>query len=373
MLAAERPGGNRRLMQYPRQVHVDISARCNLRCRYCCFYDREGQVCYTDLPTAEWLAFFAELGRCGVMGVVLSGGEPLLRPDLWSLLEGIVKNHMRFSLLSNASLVTDELAQRLADCGRCTFVQVSIDGSCAAVHDLCRGEGSFAATLRGLRCLQRHRVPVTVRLTVHRYNVADLENAARLLLDDLGLPSFSTNAAGYLGRCRQDSTSLLLGIEERQEAMRILLDLAERYPGRITAQAGPLADAWRWRRMERARREGAPVWPEGGRLSGCGCAFNKLAVLCDGRYVACALLPQLVLGRINRDTLASAWRHPKLELLRARRDVSLDSFPTCRRCPYRPYCTGNCPALGPHPERNINAPAVDACLRHFLDEGGHIP
>ena len=68
-----------------------------------------------------------------------------------------------------------------------------------------QGKGSFEGAVRGIRTLQRHTVPVEVRLTVHRYNVDQLEHAAHFLLEELGLRSFSTNAAGYLGSCRQNA------------------------------------------------------------------------------------------------------------------------------------------------------------------------
>ena len=197
------------VMRTPRTVDIEITARCNLRCRYCYFFQNP-DVEYRDLPTDEWLAFFDELGSLGVMDVTLAGGEPFLRDDLPALLEGVVRNRMRFSLLSNGSLIDDKIAAFLAGTRRCDHVQVSVDGSRAEIHDACRGDGSFDGAIRGIRTLQRHRVNVAVRLTIHRHNVHDLENIARLLLEDLGLPSFSTNAAGYLGACRLNAEDVLL-------------------------------------------------------------------------------------------------------------------------------------------------------------------
>ena len=66
-----------RVMRTPRTVDIDLTARCNLRCRYCYFFDNPA-VEYHDLPTEEWLRFFDELGRCAVMDVCLAGGEPFI-------------------------------------------------------------------------------------------------------------------------------------------------------------------------------------------------------------------------------------------------------------------------------------------------------
>ncbi len=143
------------------------------------------------------------------MNVTLAGGEPFIREDLATLLEGIVRNRMRFSLLSNGALIDDEIAAFIARTGRCSAVQISVDGSCAEVHDSCRGQGAFDGAMRGIRTLQRHRVNVAVRVTIHRNNVHDLENIAHFLLDELGLPGFGTNSAGYLGTCRLNADDVI--------------------------------------------------------------------------------------------------------------------------------------------------------------------
>ena len=89
---------------------------------------------------------------------------------------------------------------------------MSVDGSCAEVHDSCRGQGSFDGAMRGIRTLQRHRINVAVRVTIHRNNVHDLENIAHFLLEELGLPGFGTNSAGYLGTCCVNADDVLLNI-----------------------------------------------------------------------------------------------------------------------------------------------------------------
>ena len=87
-----------KVMRTPRSLDIDITARCNLRCRYCYFFNNPA-VDYRDLPTEEWLKFFDELGALGVMNVTLAGGEPFIREDLTTMLEGLVRNRMRFTLL----------------------------------------------------------------------------------------------------------------------------------------------------------------------------------------------------------------------------------------------------------------------------------
>ncbi|MCG6537439.1 MAG: SynChlorMet cassette radical SAM/SPASM protein ScmE, partial [Syntrophales bacterium LBB04] len=347
-------------------------ARCNLRCRNCYFFNNPA-VEYRDLSTGEWLTFFDELGSLGIMRLTLAGGEPFIREDLSELIEGIVRNRMRFSCLSNGVLIDDEIAAFMARTGRCEYVQVSVDGPCPEVHDACRGQGSFHGAIRGIRTLQRHRISVAVRVTIQRHNVHDLENIATFLLDELGLSSFSTNAAGYLGTCCVSADNLLLNVEERKEAMAILMRLTEKYQGRISALAGPLEDGRMWRRMEEAREQGKPAFHNGGRLTACGCPSNKISIRADGTIVPCNMLAHIELGRINQDSLGEIWRNsPALNRLRNRHTIPLTTFPFCSGCPYIPYCTGNCPGLAYTLTGMVDHPSPDACLQRFLKEGGAI-
>ncbi|MBA4379459.1 MAG: SynChlorMet cassette radical SAM/SPASM protein ScmE [Anaerolinea sp.] len=360
-------------MRTPRTLDIDITARCNLRCRYCYFFNNPA-VEYRDIPTDEWLKFFDELGLLGVMDVTLAGGEPFIREDLTTLLEGIVSNRMRFSLLSNGTLIDDKMAAFIARTGRCDRVQVSVDGSCASIHDTCRGHGAFNGAIRGIRTLQRHGVNVTVRVTIHRHNVYDLENIAHFLLEELGLSGFGTNSAGYLGTCRLNADDVMMTIAERQSAMATLLRLAEKYNGRISANAGPLAEGRAWRRMEEAHSQGATAFHNGGCLTACGCPGSKISVRADGAIVPCSMLAHVELGRINQDSLAEIWQHsPALNQLRRRHTILLSGFEFCAACSYVPYCTGNCPGLAYTITGQIDHPSPDACLRRFLEEGGTIP
>jgi SynChlorMet cassette radical SAM/SPASM protein ScmE len=360
------------VMRMPRLVDLEITSRCNLRCSYCYYYENPAVV-YRDLPTGAWLAFFDELGQSNVMEVCIAGGEPFMRRDLPRLIEGIVHNRMRYSILSNGGLITDDMAAFLASTQRCNYVQISIDGSHPEPHDAARGEGSFQKAIRGIRILQGHGVPVAVRVTIHRHNVHDLENIAHFLLEDLGLPSFGTNAAGYLGSCRSRASELLLSTREREEAMQTLTRLSKSTNGRISATAGPLAEARMWKRMLEARQAEAPAFPNSGYLTGCGCTMSKISIRADGVMVPCSMLPHIELGRINQDSILEVWQEsPALNQLRMRYTIPLADFEFCRGCEFLPYCTGNCPALAYSMTGSVNHPSPDGCLRRFLKEGGKI-
>ncbi|HEX7503357.1 MAG TPA: SPASM domain-containing protein, partial [Acidobacteriota bacterium] len=165
-----------------------------------------------------------------------------------------------------------------------------------------------------------------------------------------------------------------LNMEERQEAMATLLRLAEKYPDRISASAGPLSEGRAWRLMEEARAQGKPAFANRGRLTACRCPSSKISVRADGTIVPCNMLNHIELGRINRDSLSEVWQNsPALNQLRDRHVISLSDFDFCAACPYIPYCTGSCPGLAYTLTGKVDHPSPDSCLRQFLEEGGTIP
>jgi len=362
-----------KVMRTPRSVDIDITNNCNLRCRYCSHFSGPGDV-KQDLQKEEWLSFFKELGSINIMDVVLAGGEPFIRADLKELIQGIVKNRMRFSILSNGTLITDDMAKFIYDTGRCNSVQVSIDGAGPETHDVFRGKGCFEKAVKGISFLKKHNVSVAVRVTVNKSNVGELDKIAKLLLEDLELSGFSTNAASFLGLCRENEAQVHLSVEDRTFAMEKLLQLNRKYDDSISASAGPLAEAKMWLDMEQARMENKDSLPGGGFLTACGCVNVRIGVRADGVIVPCPMLSHIELGRIVKDSLMDIWQnHPKMIEMRMRAQIPLSDFDFCAGCDYISYCTGNCTGIAYTRTGKEHQPSPDECLRRFLEEGGKLP
>ena len=358
------------LRAFPKSLDLSITGRCNLKCRYCFYADEMAAL--SDMPAARWHALFGELGRLGVQHVCLSGGEVFTRPDLFELIDGVIANRMRYSILTNGTLITEETLKAF-DVGkrrqRMDSIQVSIDGSCAEIHDQSRPPRSFDRTMRGLRLLKKAKFPVTVRVTVNRANVNDLPNTARLLLEDVGLSSFSTNEADQMGSARCYGDSVVLTRDERLRAMKTLSSLNKRYKGRISATAGPLSLAQHFAEIEGRLAKGETGMPGRGTLCSCGGVFSKMAVLHDGTLLPCNMLPKLVMGVFGHQSLVEAWRNsPAINVVRYRRQIQLSSIPECRDCPYTGFCAGGCPGSVMAKYGRLNARDPLVCYRIFKGE-----
>jgi SynChlorMet cassette radical SAM/SPASM protein ScmE len=226
-----------------------------------------------------------------------------------------------------------------------------------------------------MRHLINNRVPVTVRITIHKGNVASLEETITYLLEEVGLREVSTNSADYLGICRQNADKVQMNAEERSLAMDTLLRLRKKYGRRVAAMAGPQAEARQWLEIEKARREGRDSKPPlEGHLTSCGCTMFRLAARSDGAIIPCVQLSHLVLGWINKDDLRDVWlNNPELNRMRERGLIPMDRFEYCKGCEYTKYCNGSCPATAYTFFGNIYHPSPDGCLRRFLASGGRLP
>ncbi len=364
------------LHEAPRALDLSLTGRCNLRCAYCFYADE--MVGRRDLPADRWLAFFKELESLAVRRLTLSGGELFMRPDVWELLDGIVAARMRFTILTNGTLLTDDVLAQLGQAQRrrrLDAVQVSIDGSRAEIHDASRGKGSFEKAIRGLRLLTAAGFPATARVTVNRHNVGDLERTFRLLLDEIGLARVGTNDAMPMGTGCARREDIVLLPEQRPEAMRTLVRLEQEYPGRIQASAGSLALWHMFREMEEAQATGRKTrrWKMGC-LSSCGCMFAKLAVHHDGMIVPCNMLAAAALGTIGETPLRSIWQdHPLLKEMRTRGQIPMDQVPGCAGCEWAPFCSGGCPAAEYTRTGEMDVANPECCYRRFLEECGSLP
>jgi SynChlorMet cassette radical SAM/SPASM protein ScmE len=356
----------------PKRCDIAITGRCNLNCRYCYYADE--MAANDDLPAEYWISFFDQLEQLKVMEVGLTGGEVFLRPDLFELIDAIIQHRMRYNICTNGTLINESVLANF-DVGkrrlRLNTIQLSVDGSCAEIHNLSRPD-SFDRVIPALRLLKSRQFPVDVRVTINKHNLNDLENIAKLLLDDVGLPSFSTGEAFSMGMGCANEAEVTLTSEDRFAAIQSLDRILKKYPLRIIAQAGPQAKLQTYTEMEEARRTGIKTTRWGmGYLTGCGCVFHRIDVLHNGNIVPCLIMHELVMGNIRTDSLGEIWQnHPYLLALRKRRTIPMDEVTGCENCEWLSFCNGSCPGLAQEANSDFNNPSLFDCYRHFLKENG---
>lgn len=151
----------------------ELTYACNLSCVHC--LSSSGRRDPRELSTEECFRVIDELERLQVFYVNIGGGEPMLRPDFFDILEYSVEHHVGVKFSTNGTYIDEERARRLAAMDYLD-VQISIDGADAGVNDLVRGEGSYAAARQAMDNLAAAGFgPFKISLVVTRHNVAQLD------------------------------------------------------------------------------------------------------------------------------------------------------------------------------------------------------
>jgi len=162
-----------------RLVFWEVTKGCNLRCIHCRATATELSS-PTDLPTASALRIIDQIVEAANPILVLSGGEPLYRSDIFQLARYATDKGLRVALATNGTLVTKDVARMIVDAG-VRRVSISLDGADTATHDSFRGiPGAFDAAVHGLRNLKSLGMSVQINMTVARHNAQQLPDVLQL-------------------------------------------------------------------------------------------------------------------------------------------------------------------------------------------------
>ena len=163
-----------------REVWLHVTDRCNLACRHCLV--SSGPSGERGLDTETITSIIRQARDLGADTFYVTGGEPLVRPDIVELLRLITVEHGAIAVvLTNGTLLDAELAERLSALpARRLFLQVSLDGSCAERNDALRTKGSFEQAVRGIRAARAAGLHVTIATVALRRNLDDLPAIAQV-------------------------------------------------------------------------------------------------------------------------------------------------------------------------------------------------
>lgn len=163
----------------PRLIFWELTKGCNLRCIHCRASATELSS-PDDLSTETAKAIIDQIAEVSKPILVLSGGEPLFRKDIFELARYATEKGLRAALATNGTLVTKEVAQKIVQSG-VKRVAISLDGADAATHDAFRAvPGAFDAALAGFRNLKELGMSVQINTTIARHNAHQLPNVLEL-------------------------------------------------------------------------------------------------------------------------------------------------------------------------------------------------
>jgi len=330
-------------------IYFYLTEGCNLRCRHCWIapeFTSSGTSCST-LPLATFDSIIAEAKPLGLTTVKLTGGEPLLHPQIGEILDHVRASGLRLLVETNGVLCTPELARQMAAC-KGAFVSVSLDGVDAPTHEwMRRVEGCFGEAVQGIRNLVAAGFRPQVIMTLTRKNVGQMEAMVRLA-GDLGVGSVKFNVLQPHARGRNLAGSgETLTMDELVKLGRwVETDLSAHT--KVSLHFGyPPA----FHPLKAMFGSGSP---------GCGVCgiLGIIGVLSDGSYAMCGIgttVPELIFGQATKDRLADVWlKNPIINELREGMPERLEGV--CSDCSMKTICKGSCIAQNYTTSRNLWAP-----------------
>ncbi len=163
----------------PRIISWNVTFRCPLRCAHC-YLDAGEREDPAELDTAEGMALIDRISEIGRPILVLSGGEPLMRPDIFDLAGHATECGLRVAMGTSGVSITGDVAEQMRDAG-IRKVAISIDSADPDVHDTFRGvKGAFSRAIDAVRAVTDQGIPVQIHMAVRTPDPDEIDSIVRL-------------------------------------------------------------------------------------------------------------------------------------------------------------------------------------------------
>jgi radical SAM protein with 4Fe4S-binding SPASM domain len=297
---------------------IEVTERCNLRCAHCYINQPAGdrEIMARELTYQQWCSIIDQIVDEGCMWLLLTGGEPFVRPDFLDIYTYCKKKGLLITLFTNGTLITPEIADYLSD--YCPFsVEITVYGRTKETYERVTGvPGSYERCMRGIELLLERKIPLklkTMAMTLNVHELDDLKQWAK----DLGLefrwdPLLNPRLDGSAGPTQfrlPPQRVLELDLKD-QERVQAFLEFAE-----------------------------SPFWgsPNSDSLYTCGAGRTSFAINSSGSLGVCLMARDPGYDLPN-GSFREGWRDIEKSVLVRRR---LKDTP-CRTCDLHALC-GQCP------------------------------
>jgi heme b synthase len=317
-----------------RLVAWETTRNCNLACVHCRASATQGPY-QGELDTVEAFRLLGQIAELGQPIVILTGGEPLLRADIFDIAAYGTKLGLRMVMAPNGTLLTDGTAQRLSACG-IKRLSISLDGASADTHDAFRQvPGAFAGALRGIECIKRAGIPFQVNTTVTRVNLKQIPRIQELAVE-LGAVAHHIFLLVPTGRGKY-IVDQAIDAEEYERTLNWFYEQRDKTPLELKATCAP--HYYRILR-QRSALDGKPVSFQTHGLDavtrGCLGGIGFCFVSHTGDVQPCGFL-SVACGNVRRASFAEIWR--RAEVFTALRDYDRLAG-KCGACEFKRVCGG---------------------------------
>ncbi len=321
-----------------RVLFWELTTKCNLACCHC-----RAEAGITgdnfELSTSQLLDMAEDIRQVDDPIIILTGGEPLLRDDIFTVINKCTDLFSRVALASNGICIDEFIAQKLASSG-IMRVSISLDGADAFTHDSFRGQdGSFERAVNGCRNLVKQDLSLQINCTVTRHNVDQLQDMVEhaLLLE---ADAFHLFVLVPVGCGVEIPDSVRLDADEIEACLKRLAHISERYAKKLHIKATCAPQYYRIVQEEEMKYESPNLQNRSKGMSpvtsGCLAGTSVCFISHKGDVQPCGYLP-LVAGNLFENSFRDIWAESVL-FDRLRKTSQLEG--SCKSCKYNERCRG---------------------------------
>ncbi|MFX1254028.1 MAG: radical SAM protein [Promethearchaeota archaeon] len=322
----------------PLSLHLEVIDECNLKCKHC----STGKLPRNEQPLTlgELDKLFKSMRNIGTFRLGLTGGEPLLRRELFEIIDLAVAHELSPCLTTNGLLLTEEIVKELGK-HKLAWFNVSLEGASPQTHDFIRGKGTFNEVIKHISILSEY-CRFSLAFTLMKTNLHEVRACAELAR------CFGAEAAVFrplypVGTAYQH-LDLMPSFSEYINALKVLSDMKDDPKTNGFVQ---LCNIHPWG-PETRRSSQSIIYTN----FGCGAGNVTCSVSVSGDVSPCSYLnPDYIAGNIKKDSLEDIWNNsPIFRQLR-----SLKGNNTCKKCNDYAICRGGCRARALALNGSINA------------------
>ncbi len=321
-------------------VYIYITEECNLKCSYCHLDCSSSRI--NELKAEDWINAINEIDKLHVENLVITGGEPLLREDLFDILNGAnFENIKATGLITNGTMINSENLDDI--CENFDVVQIALDGVNKETHEISRGKDTFDKVLKAVDLLKSaldnsKLDQVLISMTVFKENKAEVSEMVRFA----NSKNFNMSFFNVLpvGRANKPSGLHWLTPDEYSQTV---IDAYKAFSETVNEN------------LSKGKKTNFYVKPSNVNyssiyttepLQNCGIGIRKLSIGADGTIYPCPCVglhfPELSVGNIRDNELRVLYEKSVERFL----DVSVNKNPVCRDCNLKHFCGGGCRVYG---------------------------
>ncbi|MCX6699503.1 MAG: radical SAM protein [Methanomicrobiales archaeon] len=329
-------------------VFWNVTDRCNLSCTHCYSKSGPGRTTEGELTTAEALSVIDDLVDMGVPLILFTGGEPLLREDIWGLARYAGNRGLKMALSTNGTLITPEIARRIKDCG-IEYAGISLDGAQAGTHDRFRNSpGAFKKTIAAFTACKEAGLRCGVRLTLTKENCQELGDLVDLAVS-LGASRFCLYWLVPTGRASDSYTQLQLDRDKVVDALSLLYRKAKETDPETMEFLTVDAPQDCIHLLAAMEKDGSEDLADARELleplkGGCSAGTRVANIDAQGNVFPCqfARSPEFLVGNIRDRPFSELWAYGTNPVLSRFREKQARFGGRCGDCTYRDLCGGGC-------------------------------